>query len=813
MHLFKKITLSFIALSILFCALVWLISPWLVRSFAADTLAQHNVIMGPASTVRLNLFISRLSVSDVTLKQNDQNTFELSSLQLDYSLWRLIKKEVHIQRVYLSGVKLQVVREGEAVFIAGLNSAANSTVSNENTKPTPSTEPAFIDTLSFYAPEVIVEKLEVSILNERNPHHINIQKLTLQGAEYIHKQLTLRISLQAIVDGTQLDTDSAIKFSPTDSSVQLSLALKGFQPTPFNYLLPATVKKLDALLDVAAVVNVNLQEQQLTIQAGEIEVDLAKVQASETVFQLALDHFRFSLTALTGEVNLATKNLQVNAKLHTELSALHVGLSQSPATLLALQHLNSGNMNLSLNNDTASTDETQAFSYKLAGDQLVLEGLTLSKTGDELAALLAMDSITLNQINITPELIKLDTVALGKGQVDVNFDEAGKLLSLIDTTLLIKNVETTPADIATPTNDTLIAEEPLVAETESAPASLPKIQLQKLSLVAPLAINIVDRRHSQTFEKVFEVTDIDIGPIDSVDINTRTQLNAHLKDEDYFTGEFKGWITPFTKQLNADTHLTLREFSLHEVAPYLKDSLGFEVKAGQLDLDLKGLVKDDQLSSKSVMLMRGTAFGASEQINESNVIGQTAIPLNVALNMLKDGKGNIKLTIPVNGDVHDPRFGVHHVVGLIVTKVVMSQAKKYLMNMFVPYAQVVSVAMSAGSYALKVRFADLSYAANQTEVSDAQQVFITQMTALMKDKEDLQVSVCPVATLAELPGIEGTEITAEQHEKLLQLAEKRAKNFKSVLVKEGGIESARLLLCSPSVDKKAGASARIAFGT
>jgi hypothetical protein len=176
--------------------------------------------------------------------------------------------------------------------------------------------------------------------------------------------------------------------------------------------------------------------------------------------------------------------------------------------------------------------------------------------------------------------------------------------------------------------------------------------------------------------------------------------------------------------------------------------------------------------------------------------------------MLKDGDGHIKLKIPLRGDVRDPSFGMEYILGLVIKKAVMNQAKDYLITNFVPYGQVVKVALAAGSFALKVRFDDLPYALAQTEPGPEQEEFIQQLLALMADKKDLHVKVCPVVTPAEI-STENPVAEAEQEDYLRQLAKQRGDLFKTALVARSELKSSRLLVCSPRIDYKDSAQPRI----
>lgn len=818
MKLARNVLISIILFFVLLFALIWLLSPWLVRTLAADSLAEQNIMLDSNSRVRLNLFNSTLKVQTVALHHNDQETYRLDELQLHYGIWRLFKKEIYIERIALRGMHLQVIKQGAQLRVAGVDlssddthstdnatdNATDNTTDNDNNKAEDTasdvnTEPGLIDTLSFLAPEILFEDIHVSLDNEGNTHKVSINKLALQQTAYKNQIFTSVIDFDANIDGAAIGLKADVTVNPEVSALELAFDMNAFSPAAYAYLMPEQVSKLQAAVEVALNLSLSLEGEQLSIPKASLALGLAKLDLQETSYQTSFENLDFSVPEFTAQLMLDGSAMQAQAMVNLDLASLELGLVDSPVILTQLERLATREMRVHLNDAN----------YKIEGDKLGLEGLMVSKVNDDLPALFAMQSIAFNTMELTPERLSMDTIELGAGEAHINIDESGNLQTLFQTAAPSEAAEA-PASAEEPTPP----ENDLSAEPEAEAAPGPRIQLRQLNLSDPLKIAIQDHSNSNVFAKTFVLTEIEAGEVDSDEVDKKTNFKVKLADEGYFKGELAGWVTPFTEKLNLDAQLKMREFSLHEVAPYLKDGLGFEVKAGQLDLDSTANVKDDSVTSQSTILMRGAEFGASKKVDEANLIGQTAIPLNVALGMLKDGDGNIELKVPVNGNVDDPSFGLQHILGLVIKKVAMSQAKKQLMNMFVPYAQVVSVALSAGSFALKVRFEDLPYSPGQIEVGEAQAEFVNQISALLKDKEDVRVRLCPVAIAADLTEAPGTTtITPEQQTQLLSLAEQRAQAFKDRLVTEGQIESARLLLCSPVIDEKKDALPRLEFGT
>ena len=192
------------------------------------------------------------------------------------------------------------------------------------------------------------------------------------------------------------------------------------------------------------------------------------------------------------------------------------------------------------------------------------------------------------------------------------------------------------------------------------------------------------------------------------------------------------------------------------------------------------------------------------------MIDQGILPLNMALGMLKDSDGIVELDVPLSGSTSDPQFGLSSIVTLITQKAIMSATQDYLMTTFVPYANIVSIAITAGEFALKLRFDDLAYQEKQIKPNKKQSAYLKDFIALMQEKEETRVIICAISTPADIDLENGAEITnKETIKRLIKIGEEREQALKDYLIEKGDIESSRILFCKPQIDSTKGAMPRI----
>jgi hypothetical protein len=66
--------------------------------------------------------------------------------------------------------------------------------------------------------------------------------------------------------------------------------------------------------------------------------------------------------------------------------------------------------------------------------------------------------------------------------------------------------------------------------------------------------------------------------------------------------------------------------------------------------------------------------------------------LDSALKLLRDDQNNVKLNIPISGDIRDPKFSVADAVNKVLAQTLQTSALSYLKFMLGPYGIGLSVA-------------------------------------------------------------------------------------------------------------------------
>jgi hypothetical protein len=130
-------------------------------------------------------------------------------------------------------------------------------------------------------------------------------------------------------------------------------------------------------------------------------------------------------------------------------------------------------------------------------------------------------------------------------------------------------------------------------------------------------------------------------------------------------------VNPLKQDLFVDLQARFSDMDLSPMSPYSGKYVGYVIEKGKLSFDLKYLIDKKKLNSENKVFVDQFTFG--EKVESPDA---TRLPVKLAVALLKDRNGQIRLDIPVTGSIDDPQFSVFsivlQVIGNLITKAVAS---------------------------------------------------------------------------------------------------------------------------------------------
>lgn len=792
----KKLALYFLGFVIVIFAVVYLSTPYIARHFAKAPLSDFGIHLTPDSYVTYNLLTSTLIVEDlVVLDSENKPAATIDELSVSAHLYKLAFKRIHISELALDGGLLTVVKNGDELIVAGVNlSELPETDSDDiEAEPAPGEKSDYLFTLS----ELRIANVVVEAHIDGQDHRFTLNHFAIDDLWADANAQSLKMELSSQLNEATIDINSDLNLNAMQGDLELDLDIQGLSLNNYQHLVPDEDVSLAGKLSVKGEPTIELTDTLIKVELDKLTIHLDELVAGYTPWIYSATSHAVTLSDVNVETSTTSSHVVVSSEVDMLFADGQVAVDSNDNVLASWGEL-------SLTPVIEVTENKQ----HLVVEKFQVEDIHFSKSLAlmDTPPVARLSHFTVNQIHFLGDRVEIDSIALGQGNATIHVNPDKTIDNMVDLTAL-QSSEPVGEEVAQ--NPETISPEPSEATDETPTFSF---SLGELVLESPFEIAIHDESVSPVYNHHLSLSEVHIGALDSAKPSMKTPVAVHVNDDEYFSLDVKGDASPFGEKIDAALIGSLRELTLTEISPYMKDALGFEMKTGQLDVDLDLGIEQDELSGSTLLNMRGLEMTKSDDYEQGAIKEGQAMPLNVALGMLKDDQGNITLDVPMSGNLADPSFGVSSFMTLILKKAAMSQAKSYLMQTFVPYANVVSIVMSGAEYLLKLRLEPLLFAPQQIAFNDEQRVYLDQLTLLMTDKPEVQIKTCAVSTVADLNLANDAELTTEQSHSLVEMGQRRQELLKTYLV-EQGVPSSRVLSCAPEIDRGDEALPRIELKT
>ena len=160
-----------------------------------------------------------------------------------------------------------------------------------------------------------------------------------------------------------------------------------------------------------------------------------------------------------------------------------------------------------------------------------------------------------------------------------------------------------------------------------------------------------------------KISGISLKQVKNADIELRGKLNQSIPLE------IVGKINPSKENLFVDLTAKFNDLDVSLMTPYSGKYIGYKIEKGKLSIDLKYLIDKKKLESQNVIFFDQLTLGDRVESKDA-----TNLPVGLAIALLKDRKGQIKLDVPVSGSIDDPQFSVWRIVLKVIVNLLTKAA-------------------------------------------------------------------------------------------------------------------------------------------
>ena len=200
-----------------------------------------------------------------------------------------------------------------------------------------------------------------------------------------------------------------------------------------------------------------------------------------------------------------------------------------------------------------------------------------------------------------------------------------------------------------------------------------------------------------------------------VDISGKVDKSAPLS----ITGE----LNPFRQDAHLDILASVKDFELTGLSSYSGKYVGYGIAKGKLSAELNYKIIERQLTATNRIFLDQLTFG--DKVDSPDAVN---LPVQLAVSLLKNSRGEIDLRLPVTGTLDDPQFSVF---GLVM-KMLFNLIGKAITS---PFALLGS-ALGGGE-----ELSQLDLAAGTAAVGEAEQGKLKTLAQALVDRPALRLDV------------------------------------------------------------------------
>lgn len=328
------------------------------------------------------------------------------------------------------------------------------------------------------------------------------------------------------------------------------------------------------------------------------------------------------------------------------------------------------------------------------------------------------------------------------------------------------------------------------------------VRIGKVSLTDTNLVRFADNSVAPRFQSEASITALNIANIDTGS-EQQSQFSAKATINKRASLAVDGKLNLFGGDKNGSWKLALNNMQLPVVSPYAGKFIGYYLQSGQMNFASDVTLKKSELSGTNQIDLRRIEVQPAQNSATGKFNQQLSMPLGTAIAVLEDGDDNIKLDLPVEGSLNDPKFGYQSIVERLAKKGLKQAAFSFLTKSLQPYGALISIAktaIDASQSGAFINLAPVGFVAGENQPNADAGDYVAKISGMLKERDALRLNVCGNAVLADkqalLPELEKINkkrekpLTAEQldeivTDKLQVLAGERGETVMDMLLKQG----------------------------
>jgi len=820
-------------------------TPVLIERLAEQWLEQHGGEQVEVQDVDFNPFTGILRLDNVSIRIQDRTPLAFTKAELNLAWLPLFSRHIQAQAIELTGFRM-VVRNEDVLSIGGIQLPAG----DQETETDKS-----VDQSARWAAGIHSLGLNdfTLLYHDRNINStISIESLQLSNLAQWTPEQPAKLDYRGHINEAPVVLEATLAPFSATPVYKGSLTIEDLKLSDFESLTQPALEKLAGLVSLKGDFSIEQSNHSLRIEHdGTLAVkDIDVSHQSARVANRAL-----SWTGTT-DLALATdfSNLQLQNRGKLNIGELNVDL---PANKLKVVHEgllldgtfkfddSESGQDISLVADIdISKPDLQAPEMEtdlIGADRLQIKGLALDSLQQIKVAKITVDALNIGRplaskqstnkdetfyrarqllvdnVTYADGFTSIDTIHEDDVHVLYQRDKDGnwKINSLLG--VLLGEEEPETGESGTDSSG-----ETGSSENADAQAAKNGLAINRIDVTDGSSMTILDEAVTPAFRETLTFSELSLEKLDTGKPDQASLLRLESRLARHTTLSANGTVKPFQQPPGLDLKGKLHAMDLPRLSPYTRDSLGVLLDSGTLDVDMKIKSENSVMDGKATLTLHQLELESVD--SKDSLQSRIPVPLNVALDTLRDKNNTIELDIPIEGDANAPDFDVSDAIGQAFATGLRKGAASYLKYALQPYGTLILAAEYAGEAVTRVRLQPIGFEPGQSVMDDTDRDYLSKVAKVLNDRPKLAIKLCGVAVKQDVLYFQqlatadskknagkkvSQEIPVIDEQKLTDLARQRAEQVKNYLVEKFKVPADHLVGCRPRIETdKADASAR-----
>lgn len=293
-----------------------------------------------------------------------------------------------------------------------------------------------------------------------------------------------------------------------------------------------------------------------------------------------------------------------------------------------------------------------------------------------------------------------------------------------------------------------------------------------------------------------------VGALDSEQPQQPTSLQLQAGLDSHSKIVLEGSFSPLAETPQIALQTRVEHLDINAFSPYISATTGYRATTGQVYLQSDVQVSDGRIHSDNQLRINHLNVEQDDPERAAQLAKLIPLPLDMALDLIRDKQDDIVLELPVSGALDSPDFAVQAVIQKALAKALQGASMAYLKYAIQPWGAVWMVGEKLTERAGHIAFDPLVFQPGDSRLDKQAGNYLATLATLLQEKPFLRLTFCPITNAADSEYLAGAPGAMATQEQLSALGAERAALVKQRLVDVFEISPGRLFSCPPSHQPK-----------